>query len=96
MRAFRRLSTKSTSHEQISISGVEALLKFFEVAKTNILNKQEDLYKTLEKVGKQIELNSRVNAREEQIIHEMMRRHDKHVQEFLSKFDKYGKPKKQT
>ena len=91
-----RLSTKSTSHEQISISGVEALLKFFEVAKTNILNKQEDLYKTLEKVGKQIELNSRVNAREEQIIHEMMRRHDKHVQEFLSKFDKYGKPKKQT
>ena len=87
-----RLSTKSNSHEKTAAAGVEVLLKFFKVAETEVLKEQSGLFELLEKMGKQIELNSRVNSKEDRIVQEMMSRHDKHVQDFLSKLEKYGKP----
>ena len=87
-----RLSTKSNSHEKTAAVFVEILLKFLNVAETEVLNKQSGLFELLEKMGKQIEFNSQVNSKENRIIQEMMSRHDKHVQDFLSKLEKYGKP----
>ena len=82
------LSTKSNSYCCCRVN----LLKFFKVAETEVLKEQSGLFELLEKMGKQIELNSRVNSKEDRIVQEMMSRHDKHVQDFLSKLEKYGKP----
>jgi len=87
-----RLSTKSNSHQKTASVGMEMLLGFFKVAEKEVLEKQETLWKLLEKVGKQIELNSSVSSKEDQIVQEMMSRHDSFVQDFLKKLEKYGNP----
>ncbi len=87
-----RLSTKSNSHEQIASVYLETVLILFKVADTEVLKKQKKLYENMEQIGKQIELASKINPKEETTLRQILSEHDRGVQNFLNKLEKYGRP----
>lgn len=85
-----KLSTKSNSNEKTASAGVQIITVLFLFLEKKILNKQSILYKKLEEIGENIELNSNFNKTEDETIESVLSSHDQLVFEHLEKLKKYG------
>lgn len=88
-----RISTESNSHEKLACGGIELIQRVLEVVEEEVLSKEPRMSEELEKTGRVIELNLAINPNSNYTLNKLLSGHDKLARNFLSKIEKYGKPK---
>ena len=84
---------QSNSNEKLACGGIEMFLPLLELVENDFVSNINTTSVRLERVGKQIELQRKINPSADKDIYKMMSMHDKVVGDFLMKLKKYGKPK---
>jgi len=87
-----RISTKSNSNEKLASGGIDMLLPLRNLVERDVVANLDAVSVKLEKIGKEIYLQNKINQNADKEIYEMLSMHDRLVVDFLGKLEKYGKP----